>query len=462
MSESNVPDSLDEALADCLDAMERGDPSIDEKLARYPKHAEDLAELVSLTRALTSLGQVSPRREFAESAVPRLLDRLSDHPTPLRAWLSRVWRWRLPLCPVRAGTLISALLVLAAVLFLGQGLLHAAAAAAPGELLYGVQLRLEHVPLLVTSDAEASARIHLALAGKRLAEAQDQLNRDDVERALVALQAYEMEIMSVTALIREAQGPDKSSLRSMLDSARSEHLDTLNVLLQSVPEDAQAAIQRAIDVGASAGGPPASAPTGQPTAIPDVVEPAAEPGPSEDPPEIPEGGAAPETSAAPADPPDPPETAAPPETCPTDTDPPEMAVPPETDAPPEATAPPEAPPPAVDPPVPPDATTPPETPAAPPGSSDPPADGAPPTEPGHPLELPGPPEAVAPPAVAPPGEADAADSSTRTPTEGLLFEDPGPPVELPIPQEGDGPSLKSRRATLPDRAPVRNGAPAGR
>ena len=395
---------MSEALGDCLDAIERGEAILDQALTRHPESGQELVELLSLVEALAPLSELSPRRQFAEGASRQLIARLPDRTVPLWSRLRHLVQARPAVLRWRTGTLVGVVAALIFLFALTGGFLRTALAAGPGDLLYGVNLRLEQVQLGRARSAEATMRLHLDLALKRLHEAEHALSRDDVGNALVALEGYERGLASVAQLIRDAEGSEGDALNELWNGAWPDHLDTLTLLLTRVPESAQAAIQHAIGALLLDDDLAVSVPSNEPVASPDAGEtpdvsglpeelrptpvstPPVEPAPRATRPASPEGAAPPEGAGPLLDRPDPTERVVP-------TDPP---------APTEAAAPSEEPGPPIDLPVPPKEATPPEQPgppvepgppkdAGPPVEPGPPKDAGPPVEPGPPLNLPIPP-----------------------------------------------------------------------
>ncbi len=432
MSRQKHARSIDEALAECLDALEHGESALQDRLAQYPEYRQQLLELLSLRQPLASLGQLSPRRAFAESAKQELMAKLPDRSAASRPPLSRLWQFRLPVFRLRAGTLISALAILTVIFLVTHGVHRAASAAGPGDLLYGLNLKLEHVQKLLTRDAKAATRLRLDLANKRLAEVQDELEDGDIGNALIALQGYKDEMAAVIEIIYNTSGPERYALLDYLARTRLEHLDILRLVLAKVPASAQSAVQHAIEASGSGDDLPISRPEAVPSDRPDDGEPWEEAALPEPPLGTPEGSPVTGTPRSdspeapielPAGPPvglpilpgpptDRPAAGAdaPKKTVPTiesgprvatpipprvPTPPIESGPPAERSAPPTGGRPPEARPPA-NPPGPAENPAPPADLGGPPEQPGPPPD-ARPSEPGPPANLPGPPDRPSPP-----------------------------------------------------------------
>jgi hypothetical protein len=244
--------------------------------------------VVGLARSLHVLGRVTPREAFVRRARRELVARLPDRPEPRATWWEALWHRRLPLLHVRAGALVSALLVLAVIFVLTNGVLTAAAAAAPGDRLYGVQVQIDRLPLVFTRNTEAAARLRLELAAKRLSEAEQTVAVGHPDRVPAALRAYEAEMGALAEMVQRSHRQataERAALMALWQGARAEHLAALARLQQAVGPEAVAPIRRAVvlwdgaeaapDTGPShetdrdpESAPPVDAPVGAPADMP--------------------------------------------------------------------------------------------------------------------------------------------------------------------------------------------------
>lgn len=128
--------------------------------------------------------------------------------------------------------------LLAAALLVGMA--GATFAAAPGSPFYGLRVWVEHVTLPTEANARADAQI--ALLAERLAEAHAASNSGDAAGVAAALAAYREEVADLLATL------DGDALRlAKLEAALGTHLVALHTLATHVPEQAQDAIQNAIE-----------------------------------------------------------------------------------------------------------------------------------------------------------------------------------------------------------------------
>lgn len=170
-------------------------------------------------------------------------------------------------------------LAAASILVLGSSsAIAASSGAVPGDSLYGLKRAVERVGLAMHRDPGSRAEFHLRLAGRRLAEAEALVAGG--HGAGGAYRGYERALAAAEANALEAAGlgHDVEALLDHIRAAISKHVDRLSALLAQVPEQAQDAIQRAIDRAAEARdrvlqgrlqhGPPETPGRGKPTEAP--------------------------------------------------------------------------------------------------------------------------------------------------------------------------------------------------
>jgi hypothetical protein len=198
--------------------------------------------------AVHSIPVETPRKEFRKKGHQKLLSDIKVQPQPSRL--------QLILQNLRSTNLRShrkyslAQIAIAAVLafcLVTGGVAYASDGAVPGDPLYGLDRALENIQLGLTSNPDAVAALRLKLAEERLAEAEDRLLAGDVENGQVALDAYGAEISALAQLVAGPEGVDQDALTELVKAAQEVHLDVLSGLLDKVPEQAQDAIQQAID-----------------------------------------------------------------------------------------------------------------------------------------------------------------------------------------------------------------------
>jgi hypothetical protein len=281
MNSLNKPETIIDALEDCLESFKDGELTDQGCLDRYHQHEKELIELLNLIQSLNSLGELSPRREFVDNATQHLISRLPDRKITLRERLPRIWHK--PMRPVHRSLVFVkiglAVLLIFPVFMIGG--YYAADASGPGDPLYFLDLALEEVQLSLAPDAESVARLQLGHATERLQEAKEKLDDGEVVNVNIALNAYAEKIATIAQQIGDAEDTEREALVELLNAARSVHLDVLNELRTTVPEKAKPAIQQAIEAPNPYIGTPGSPPSEMPQDPQEDAEPQKMQGPPE-------------------------------------------------------------------------------------------------------------------------------------------------------------------------------------
>ncbi len=163
MNDSRYNPELDDILAECLEAVLRGQKTVDECLRDFPEQAVELKPLLQVS--LLTRRMKSP--QMSADAVNRLESRLRQQPPPLQL-VKPAPRRVIPLAISR----LAAVILIAVVISLGSGagLVAASANQLPGESLYGVKRWWESVVLVIATIIGRLQDIWLQLAQTRLGE----------------------------------------------------------------------------------------------------------------------------------------------------------------------------------------------------------------------------------------------------------------------------------------------------
>lgn len=239
---------LADALAACLDSVERGERTVEECLELYPQYREELASLLNTASSVRERTDFSPRPGFRLTSRRRLLERLEPHQSPLKRWfLRRTRRGSAQSFPMRLATLWTVILVLV-VSLVGGGTVYASSSALPGDGLYPLKLSVEDARLFLADDAE-DVSLSIRFAQNRAEEIQALLEADRENDLNLAVDLFSDQVAAATdSLTVLAQtDPDRAAqLGSQLDQTLSTHTEKLNSLLTKVPDAAKPAIQRAM------------------------------------------------------------------------------------------------------------------------------------------------------------------------------------------------------------------------
>lgn len=270
---------LADALAACLDSIERGERTVEECLGLYPEHREELASLLGTASSVRERAGVSPRPGFRLTSRQRLLERLEPHQHPLKRWFLRRTRKNAgPVFLPRLIPLLTIILVLA-VSLIGGGTAYASGSALPGDGLYPLKLSIEGARLFLADDA-GDVSLTIQFAQNRAEEINALIEAHREKDLYLAVDLFSDQVDAATdslTLLAQTEPERAAQLGSQLDQTLSTHTDKLNLLLATVPDAAKPAIEHAILVSSRGqglvhdlieGGPPANGPAGPPDEVP--------------------------------------------------------------------------------------------------------------------------------------------------------------------------------------------------
>ena len=171
---------FDDILDECFERILSGELDIAGCVERYPQNADMLTELLETALALRG-PQIATSPAAALHGEQLLLRavRAKQAHSAARSLRTRIGdRLRLPRIGVRLAAASAAIFV---VLLVGVGAVATSGDALPGERLYWVKQTTEQARLAITFSEPAKARLHLALAERRVEELSRLTVRGDTE-----------------------------------------------------------------------------------------------------------------------------------------------------------------------------------------------------------------------------------------------------------------------------------------
>jgi hypothetical protein len=191
--------NLETILDACVSQIEEGRASLDECLARYPKHAAQLEPLLSAATRLARAREVMPDPAYKARARTQLNVYMQQHPQRRR--VSPVfWRFTISFVTVM-------------LLFIASGTAFAQGAR-PGDALYDWKLTSEHFWRLASTD---QLGVDLTLSNRRMNELVWASNSGDELRRAHAVESYEK------LLIKFNQEEDENARERILPVLRTQH-----------------------------------------------------------------------------------------------------------------------------------------------------------------------------------------------------------------------------------------------
>ncbi|HEX8683273.1 MAG TPA: DUF5667 domain-containing protein, partial [Ardenticatenaceae bacterium] len=246
--------TIDEILADCLSAIQEQGRSVEECLARYPAHRAELEPLLRLAVLLEQARSVVAPSAYRQVAPARMRNLVAAHPqgggsssAPVKGSVWQGWRGLFNLGRRPALSALVPLLLVALVLLGGSGTLVASANALPNEPLYSVKTTLESVRLAGSQGEAADAELLLAFAAERLDEVSRLMERNQPDAAQIALTRYAAQVGAALSLTEQTGEGEYQALAARLDEDLARNEERLAALLDQVPEEAQPALNRALE-----------------------------------------------------------------------------------------------------------------------------------------------------------------------------------------------------------------------
>jgi len=139
------------------------------------------------------------------------------------------------------AVLISAILAVG----LLSGTVYASNSACPGDFLYPVDRAAEQIQINFTSNPYEQIHLMLSLTGERVIESETLVNNGDIQNLPVAIGGYYELVNRITNTMDFMQG-DIDDLQQTVDSVLSVREQTLQALLDQVPEQALPGLTQAL------------------------------------------------------------------------------------------------------------------------------------------------------------------------------------------------------------------------
>lgn len=247
-----MKDKLTDILASCLEAMERGENSMDELLARYPAYRSDLESLLKTVMVVKQRADFAPRPNFRLSSRARLLRLLESQAQPHNAER----RSKRPLVFPKFSRKLAAswaILLALVVSMIGGGTAYASNGALPGDALHPVKLFVEEARLFAAGDAEKAA-LAIQFVDIRMQEIQTLAAANATNRLSLAVSLLNEKIAAANAAIGALakNNPERAAqLALQFEDALLRHAETLTLQMASVPDEAKPALERAIQASSA-------------------------------------------------------------------------------------------------------------------------------------------------------------------------------------------------------------------
>jgi hypothetical protein len=235
---------LSRIFDECLERIEAGRSTVDECLRMFPDDVKQLAPMLKLAvEAREAFAPSEPRPDYVAASHRRIKAILSLRQLQAqepRRQVVPARRWR----PAQA---IISLVLAISVLAMGTGVVQAASGALPGDPLYGIKRGIERARLVVSWSASGHAVLLAQHANERLAEVEELLETKRYDDIGLALDGLDDSLSGISNLSDEDEGVIDPDLMAHILDRLAHHQEVLQRVREQVPDNAKAAIERALE-----------------------------------------------------------------------------------------------------------------------------------------------------------------------------------------------------------------------
>ena len=237
---------IEQALAHCLERMERGDATLEEALRTYPGLRSELEPLLLLAQQLRALPKVTAPESLRTSRRP-VFSALPRDVAP-GIWPRLFSRPRVCVAPAWGAPLVRLAAAFAATLLLLGGTAIASAGSLPEEPLYPLKLAVENLQLAIAPSPQARAELEMRFAARRLEEVEAASRQGKVEAVQRGLILYEERLEKVLESAESSPVPADGEVGQRLQQSLDRQQEVLSEVYSQVPEQAQPSILHAMEV----------------------------------------------------------------------------------------------------------------------------------------------------------------------------------------------------------------------
>ncbi len=237
---------IEQALAQCLERMERGDATLEEALRGYPELRPELEPLLLLAQQLRALPRVTAPESLRSSRRPVFS---ASRRGAAHGVGPKLLSWpRVYLAPAWGAPLARLAAAFAAALLLLGGTAVASASSLPEEPLYPLKLAVEGLQLAMAPSPQVRAELEMRFATRRLEEVETATRQGKVEAVQRGLTLYEERLESVLKRAELTSAPADGELGQRLQQSLDRQQEVLSEVYNLVPEQAQPSILHAMEV----------------------------------------------------------------------------------------------------------------------------------------------------------------------------------------------------------------------
>jgi hypothetical protein len=234
-------------LAQCLDAIESGETTLEECKTRYPQYREELMPLLRMAATLREEPSMGPRPSFRRTARQRLLAKLPPR-APVQRGIARWPVWQS--LPRRATAAWAVVLASLAVLLCSGGIVFAADRTLPGDALYPVKTTVEEARLWI-AHGDRDAHLSLQFAETRIQEIKYLGVAGRFDDMATAAGRFESQMQHTDHALHELAERDAElaqALAAQSEEARTAYRRELVELLQAAPDSDRPTVEGILEL----------------------------------------------------------------------------------------------------------------------------------------------------------------------------------------------------------------------
>jgi hypothetical protein len=234
-------------LAQCLDAIESGETTLEECKTRYPQYREELMPLLRMAATLREEPSMGPRPSFRRTARQRLLAKLPPR-APVQRGIARWPVWQS--LPRRATVAWAVVLASLAVLLCSGGIVFAADRTLPGDALYPVKTTVEEARLWI-AHGDRDAHLSLQFAETRIQEIKYLGVAGRFDDMATAAGRFESQMQHTDHALHELAERDAElaqALAAQSEEARTAYRRELVELLQAAPDSDRPTVEGILEL----------------------------------------------------------------------------------------------------------------------------------------------------------------------------------------------------------------------
>ena len=245
-----MSNKIEDILAQCIEDIRAGTSSVEDCLTKYPSVSKKLEPLLRIALEIREPPDVKPSTAFKVRARVQLMEQIHAMRSVTKwPWFRYTGQVK-PITYKRRFSMVSIIVaIVLAVCAAGGGTVYASQDSLPGEVLYPVKLGTEHVRVAFAGGDTNKAELYLTFANRRVEEMTALTEKGRPEKVDIAVNGYDEAIAKATQKMEAAssKGLDIVETSELVAEKTSMHLGVLEGLMETVPEEATGAIEKAIE-----------------------------------------------------------------------------------------------------------------------------------------------------------------------------------------------------------------------